>query len=313
MAEKILVALGGNTMIQSGQRGSVEQQAANLRKSLAGVAELIGNGHHLVITHGNGPQVGHILIRAEAGREKAYDLPLHICVAQSQGEIGYLIGQCLRELMSRNGIAREVSPLLTCTVVDQNDPMMRSPTKPIGPFYTDEEALRLRERGVDIVEDAHRGYRRIVPSPAPVRIIEADIIRRLFNNGVIVIAAGGGGIPVSVEQDGSMAGVDAVVDKDFASSLLARAIGVEKILDLTAVANVKLNFGSAEEKDILHMTAAEAKKYLSEGHFAPGSMAPKIEAAIQFLEGGGREVIITLPEKVLDAFQGKAGTHIYPA
>ncbi len=313
MAEKILVALGGNTMIKSGQEGGIEEQTANLRTSLAGVVELIREGHHCVITHGNGPQVGHILIRAEESRGKAYDLPLHVCVAQSQGEIGCLIGQCLQEMLHRNGIFREIAAIITRAVVDRNDPKMRSWTKPVGPFYTEKEATELRKRGFHIVEDAHRGYRRVVPSPVPVRIIEADIIRRLFDDGAIAIAAGGGGIPVSVEQEGSMAGVDAVVDKDLASSLLARAIGVERILDLTAVSNVKLNFGSPQEKDILSMTAEEARNYLSEGHFAPGSMAPKIEAAIGFLEHGGREVIVTLPEKALDAFKGDAGTHIYPA
>ncbi len=313
MAEKILVALGGNAMIKSGQPGSIQEQVENLRASLAGVVELIRAGHRLMITHGNGPQVGHILIRVEEGRGKAYDLPLHMCVAQSQGEIGYLISQCLQELLRTSGIVREAAAIVTCTVVDKKDPRMRSPTKPVGPFYTKEEAAGLRERGFHIIEDDHRGYRRVVPSPLPLRIVEFDVIRRLFDEGVIVIAAGGGGIPVSVEDDGSMVGVEAVVDKDLASSVLAWAVGVEKILDLTAVANVKLEFGSPQERDILRMTMAEAKGYLSEGQFAPGTMEPKIEAAIDFLEHGGREVIITLAENALDGFQGKAGTHIYPS
>ncbi|MBI4522311.1 MAG: carbamate kinase [Deltaproteobacteria bacterium] len=312
MAEKILVALGGNAMIKSGQRGTIQEQAANLQGSLAGVVDLIRSGHRIVITHGNGPQVGHILIRAEEGRGKAYDLPLDVCVAQSQGEIGYLIRQSLQELLRQNGIVREIAAIMTCTVVDRNDPRMKIPSKPVGPFYAREQAESLRARGFDIIEDAHRGYRHVVPSPLPQRILETEIIRRLFEDGVVVIAVGGGGIPVSIEQDGSLAGVEAVVDKDLASSLLASAIGVEKILDLTAVERVKLNFGLPDEQDLPRMTVAEAKHYLAEGHFEPGSMAPKIEAAIGFLERGGREVIITLPEKALKAYQGDAGTHIFP-
>lgn len=311
MNEKVLVALGGNALIKAGQKGTVEEQAANLRKSLAGVVELIKRGHRVVVTHGNGPQVGHILIRMEEARGKAYELPLDVCVAQSQGETGYLIQQSLQQLFHRNGIDRPIAAIVSRVVVDKNDPRMNAPSKPVGPFYTKDQARALKDRGFHIEEDAHRGYRRVVPSPMPLRIIEADVIQGLFDDGVVVIACGGGGIPVSLETDGSLVGVEAVVDKDLASSVLAAAIGVDTILDLTAVECVKLHFGSPDERNLETMTVADARKYLREGHFAPGSMGPKIEAAIRFLGQSGSEVIITLPEKALDAWDGRAGTHVY--
>ncbi len=310
MPEKMLVALGGNALVKAGQRGTVGEQAANLSASLVGVVELIKRGYRVVVTHGNGPQVGHILIRVEEARGKAYELPLDVCVAQSQGETGYLIQQGLQSLFRRDGIERSVAVIVTRTVVSREDPRMHAPSKPVGPFYTKDQAARLSGQGFHLVEDAHRGYRRVVPSPVPLRIVEADVIKRLFDEGVVVIACGGGGIPVSVEADGRLAGVEAVVDKDLASSVLASAIGAEMILDLTAVDSVKLDFGSPQEKTLESLTVAEAKKYLEEGHFAPGSMGPKIEAAINFLEQGGREVIITLPEKALAALDGRAGTRL---
>ena len=310
MPEKILVALGGNALVKAGQEGTVAEQAGNVRRALAGVVELIRQGHRVVIAHGNGPQVGHILIRAEEARGKAYDLPLDVCVAQSQGETGYLIQQGLEGLLHRSGIDRPVAVLVTRTVVSRDDPRMKTPSKPVGPFYTKDQGVRLSEQGFHLVEDAHRGYRRVVPSPVPLRIVEADIIRRFFEEGVVVIACGGGGIPVCVEADGTLTGVEAVVDKDLASSVLGAALGADVILDLTAVDGVKLDFGSPQERSLKTLTVAEAKKYLAEGHFAPGSMGPKIEAAIGFLEQGGREVIITLPERVLEAREGRAGTVI---
>jgi carbamate kinase len=311
MPEKILVALGGNALIKAGQRGTVEEQVANLRGALSGVVELVRRGHRVGITHGNGPQVGQILLRVEAARGKAYELPLDVCVAQSQGETGYLIQQGLQSLFCRNGIARPVAVVLTRTVVRRDDPRMNAPSKPVGPFYAEDQAARLRKQGLHVAEDAHRGYRRVVPSPVPIRIVEADVVKQLFDEGVAVIACGGGGIPVCVEADGTLAGVEAVVDKDLASGVLAVAIGADTILDLTAVDSVKLHFGSPQERSLETLTVAEAKKYLAEGHFAPGSMGPKIEAAIGFLERGGREVVITLPEKALAALEGRAGTHVY--
>ncbi len=310
MPEKILVALGGNALVKAGQQGTIAEQAGNLRQSLAGIVELIRQGHRVVITYGNGPQVGHILIRAEEARGKAYELPLDVCVAQSQGETGYLIQQGLQHLLHRSGIDRPVAVLVTRTVVSRDDPRMKTPSKPVGPFYTKDQAMRLSAQGFHITEDAHRGYRRVVPSPMPLRIVEADVIRRLFDGGVVVIACGGGGIPVCVEADGTLAGVEAVVDKDLASSVLGAALGADVILDLTAADGVKLDFGSPRERSLETLTVAEARKYLAEGHFASGSMGPKIEAAVGFLEQGGREVIITLPEKAIEALQGRAGTSV---
>lgn len=310
MSESILVALGGNALIKAGQEGTIQEQAANLDDTLTHVVELIRQEHRLVITHGNGPQVGHILIRVEEARGKAYDLPIDVCVAQSQGEIGYLIQQRLHSLLQRQKINRQVATVISRVVVDVNDPRMKNPSKPVGPFYTEEQMGELKKRGYCIAEDAHRGYRRMIPSPLPLRIVEADVIRQLCEHGTIVIAVGGGGVPVAVDQHGTLKGVEAVVDKDWSSSLLAHNIGVERMLNLTGVDYAKLHFESFREQNLETVTVRQAKQYLAEGHFLPGSMEPKIEAAIDFLENGGREVIITSPEKALQGFKGKTGTHV---
>jgi carbamate kinase len=309
----LLVALGGNALVKPEQSGSIPEQAATLRASLAGVVELIRRGYPMVITHGNGPQVGHILIRAELARGQAYDLPLDVCVAQSQGETGYLIQQALHNLLRDAGIDRPVVALISRVVVDPQDPRMQRPTKPIGPFYTRDQAAALKARGFWVVEDAHRGYRRVAPSPLPLRIVEAEIVKRLADEGAIVIALGGGGVPVSADADGHLMGVEAVVDKDLASSLLAATIGIKRILDLTSVDHVKLYFGTPAEQNLGRMTLAEAKTYLAAGHFEPGSMEPKIRAAIQFLEHGGQHVVITSPEHAIKGFEGRIGTQICPA
>lgn len=313
MSEPLLVALGGNALVKPGQSGSIKEQAATLRASLEGVAELIRRGHPLVITHGNGPQVGHILIRTEVSRGKAYDLPLDVCVAQSQGETGYLIQQTLHNLLRDAGLDRPIVALISRVVVDQHDPRMARPTKPIGPFYTSEQAVALTSRGCSVVEDARRGHRRVVPSPLPLRLVEAGIVKRLVDEGTIVIAVGGGGIPVCVDADGHLVGVEAVVDKDLASSVLAATVGIKRIIDLTSVDHVKLHFGSPAEQNLGRITLAEAKAYLSAGHFEPGSMEPKIQAAIQFLERGGQHVVITSPDHAIAGFEGRIGTQIRPA
>jgi carbamate kinase len=312
MAEKIIVAFGGNAILKKHQTGTIQEQFGNLEASLAGVVELVERGHALAITHGNGPQVGNVLIRAEAARGKAYDLPLEVCVAQSQGETGYLIQQCLQNALHRRQFRRSVVTVISQVVVSPDELRRQKPTKPIGPFYTKAEAHRLREQGLDLIEDAGRGYRRVVASPHPHHIIEQGVIKSLFHQGVIVIAVGGGGIPVTISSDGSLHGVAAVVDKDLATAALATAIGADKIIDLTGVERVKLNFGSPEERDLDRLTLSEAKKYLAEGQFPAGSMGPKIEAAIRFIERGGQEVIITQPELIIEAFDGRTGTHIYP-
>jgi carbamate kinase len=312
MAERILVALGGNALVRAGQRGTIQEQMANLDLAMAGIVPLIQRGCHVVITHGNGPQVGHILIRVEAARHQAYDLPLDVCVAQSQGETGYLIQQTLENLLRKHQIDRTVFAVLCRTVVDQHDPKLTNPSKPVGPYYSPEEALALKTQGWSLAEEAPHGFRRVVPSPEPIRIVETEAIQRLVGDGVIVIAVGGGGIPVSAETDGTLKGIEAVVDKDLASSQLAVTIGVERILDLTSVEFAKLHFNSPFEENLQTITVADAKKYLAEGHFAPGSMQPKIEAGIYFLEHGGREFIITHTEKALDGFEGRTGTHMVP-
>jgi carbamate kinase len=311
--DPLLVALGGNALVRPGQSGSIPEQAATLRASLAGIVELIRRGHPLVITHGNGPQVGHILIRAEVARGRAYDLPLDVCVAQSQGETGYLIQQTLHNLLRNAGIDRPITALISRVVVDKDDPRMQRPTKPVGPFYTGEQAVALKARGCSVVEDAHHGHRRVVPSPLPLRIVEAGIVQRLMDEGVIVIALGGGGVPVAVEPDGRLTGVEAVVDKDLASGVLAASIGITRILDLTSVDHVKLHFGSPAEQNLGRITVADAKAHLAAGHFEPGSMEPKIQAAIRFLEQGGQRVVITSPDHAVDGFEGRIGTQIRPA
>jgi len=312
MPELVVVALGGNALVRAGQRGTLAEQAANLAAGLAVVAELVARGCRALITHGNGPQVGHILLRAEAARGVAYDLPLDACVAQSQGETGYLIAQRLDAILRRAGIDIRVAAVVTRTVVDPDDPAFRAPTKPIGPFCTADEAEALRQRGVSVIEDAHRGVRRVVPSPAPLRIVEMEAIRTLAGAGAIVIAAGGGGIPVCDTADGALAGVEAVIDKDATAGLLATELGAARIIDLTSIEYVKAWFGMAQERSLERMSTGEARRYLAEGHFLPGSMQPKIEAAIGFLERGGREFIVTTPERAVDALDGRAGTHIFP-
>jgi carbamate kinase len=312
MSEKIVIALGGNALIRPHQAGTIEEQFANLEAGLDGIVELIQRGHDLVITHGNGPQVGNILLRAEAARGQAYDLPLDVCVAQSQGELGYLIQQSLQNVLRRRQLNHPVISVVSQVIVSQDELRWQKPTKPIGPFYTEGQAQLLKKQGHSIVQDAGRGFRRVVRSPAPLGIVEQDVIKKLFEQGVIVIAVGGGGIPVTVDEEGHLRGVAAVVDKDLASATLATAIGADKIVDLTSVEKVKLNYGKPEESDLDRLTVSEAKRYLADGQFPRGSMGPKIEASIQFLEHGGQQVIIANLEKLIEAFDGTTGTHLYP-
>ncbi len=312
MPDKLLVALGGNALVRSGESGTVVEQAANLERCLDGIVGVAESEARLVLTHGNGPQVGHILLRSEMARGHAYELPLDVCVAQSQGELGYLIQQTLERLLRKRGCNRPIVSVLSRTLVDKDDPRMTQPTKPIGPCYDKERARALEARGFTFVEEPQRGYRRVVPSPLPIRVLETEEIRRLFAAGVIVLAAGGGGIPVHRCEGGRLEGIDAVVDKDYASSVLAIALGVERLLDLTSVGHAKLNFGLPSEEDLTFLTTTDAKKFLAEGHFAPGSMAPKVEAAISFLEAGGQEAIIAHADEARAGLAGETGTHIYP-
>jgi len=298
-----VVALGGHTLLRAGEPASVAAQRDNLRRSLRLPAEIAAGGCRLAIVHGNGPQVGHALIRSEAARGKAYALPLDVCVAQTQGEIGYLIQDALDDLLRAAGVDRRVVTVITRSLVE--DRGADGPMKPIGPFYP------APPPGLSaVMEDAGRGYRRVVPSPRPVEIMEAPVLRTLFEQGVVVVAAGGGGIPVERKPGGAATGIEAVVDKDWAASVLALALGAGRILDLTAVDCVKLGFGGERERDVRHLTAAEARRHLEEGEFGAGSMRPKIEAALHFIEHGGGEVIITSPERAREALAGEAGTRI---
>lgn len=273
--------------------------------------ELARRGYRIIITHGNGPQVGSQLLRSEAGSSQTYELSLDVCVATTQGEIGYIMQTAIQSELRRKKMNFPVAGIITQVVVDKNDPAFLNPTKPIGPFYSAELAERKKiEMGWNVVEDASRGYRRVVPSPTPLDILEIDVIRECLEKGIIVIATGGGGIPVALTDYG-IEGIEAVIDKDKASSLLARKLGVEKFIISTGVQEVYLDFKLPTQRAIRNVSIDEIKKYLEEGHFREGSMKPKIEAAIDFIESGGEEVIITDPEHITGSLEGKAGTHIF--
>ncbi len=307
-----VVALGGNAITRKEEEDTIARQFANTRESLRGIVELIRDGFNLAVTHGNGPQVGNAILRVELARGKAPLLPLGVCVADTEGGMGYMIEQSLQNRLRKEGIRRDVVTIVTQVIVDRNDPSIKEPTKFIGQFYTRQEAKRhAKEKGWVVKEDRPKSWRRVVSSPIPLEIVEKKTIKSLVEKGVIVIAAGGGGVPVCVEKDGSLEGLDAVIDKDRASAVLARDIGAELLLILTEVEKVALNFGTLLQIDLDKLTVEEAKKYQKENHFPPGSMGPKIEAAIQFLESGGKEVIITSIPKAYDAVKKKtAGTRI---
>ncbi|MFH2203321.1 MAG: carbamate kinase [Elusimicrobiota bacterium] len=307
----VVMALGGNAIIQPGQKGTITEQFANTRTALAGVTSLIRMGYRVVITHGNGPQVGNRLLQSEAASKKVPDMPLGVLVADSQGGMGYMIQQSLQNLLWRRRMKRPVVTMLTQVLVDRKDPRLKKATKPIGPFFSPQEARPLmRKKGWIMKEDAGRGWRRLVPSPMPIKIVEHRTIKRLIKAGIIVIAAGGGGIPVVLEPNGDFEGVDVVVDKDLASTILAINAKAETLIITTGVDKVALNYNTPQQIELDRLTVKEAKRCLRQGHFPAGSMGPKIEASIMFLENGGSNVIITSPEKVLDAIRGKAGTHI---
>lgn len=311
MSKTAVVALGGNAITRKEVEDTIANQFSNTRSSLHGLIELIRREYRIAITHGNGPQVGNAILRVELARNKAPILPLGICVADTEGGMGYMISQSLFNRLHREKIAREVVTIITQIEVDQYDPELNKPSKYIGQFYTEQEAVLLQtDRGWTMKEDAHRGWRRVVASPIPRRIVEGNIIKRLVDEGVIVIAAGGGGIPVYVEKDGTLEGVDAVIDKDRASALLAHQIGAEILLILTGTEKVALNFGKPDQQLLDKLTVSQAEQYLQAGHFPAGSMGPKIEAAIDFIKMGGARVIITSIERASDAVFGNAGTVI---
>ena len=311
-----VVAIGGNSLIKDKNHQTVEDQYQAAKETTFHIADMIEAGWDVAIGHGNGPQVGFILRRSEIAHkvEGMHEVPLDVCGADSQGAIGYALQQTLQNELYRRGIQKPVATVVTQVLVDKDDPAFRNPTKPIGGFMDETEAkLRANDMGWSVVEDAGRGWRRVVASPLPKEVVELDSVSVLIERGVVVITVGGGGIPVVDAGEGQYQGTAAVIDKDFASSLLARLIHADLLLISTAVEKVALNFGKPDQKWIDRMTLAEAKQYLSEGtHFAKGSMAPKIQAIVWYLEAGGKQAIITNPENIGRALRGETGTLIVP-
>jgi carbamate kinase len=306
-----VVAIGGNSLIKDKAHRSVPDQYAAARETCVHIAGMIEQGWKVAIGHGNGPQVGFIMRRSELARHELHEVPLDFCGADTQGAIGYMLQQNLYNQFKQRGIHKQIATVVTQVLVDQNDPAFQNPSKPIGSFMEREEALhRAQTEGWDVVEDAGRGWRRVVASPIPQRVIERDVISTLVDNGVIVITVGGGGIPVVEDEHGQLVGTAAVIDKDYASSLLAQSIQADLFLISTAVEKVSLHFGKPNQTDLDRMTVAEAKGYIDEGHFAPGSMLPKINAILRFLEAGGKEALITNPENIERALAGETGTRI---
>ncbi len=315
MGKKAVIAIGGNSLIKDKKHTTVQDQYKAAQETCKHIADMIARGWDVAIGHGNGPQVGFILRRSEIAAKVAgmHEVPLDVCGADSQGAIGYALQQNLYNEFKKRGMQKAAATVVTQVLVDKNDPAFQNPTKPIGTFMEKEEAMRRAEEdGWTVVEDSGRGWRRVVASPIPKRIVELDAVKELLDAGIITITVGGGGIPVIEEEDGTLKGVAAVIDKDFASSLLAQSIGADLFLISTAVEKVYLNFNKPNQKAIDKMTVSEAKKYLEEGHFAKGSMEPKIRAIIWYLESGGKEAIITDPEHITAALEGKTGTHIIP-
>jgi len=308
---RILVALGGNAILQRQGKGTSEEQFDNVRKACRHLVGIIREGHRVVVTHGNGPQVGDILLKDDLAKDTLPQMPLDVCGAESQGMIGYMIQQSMRNELRRVGLDLQVTTVLTETVVDANDPAFRHPTKPVGPFYNASEAARLKEdRGWYLINDSERGYRRAVPSPMPLSIVQGQVVRELMDNGVVVIAAGGGGIPVTSGVESR--GVEAVIDKDLGAALLAKVVKAGVLMILTDVEKVYLNYTKPSQRPIDRMTVKECKKLLRQNQFPAGSMGPKIESAVAFLESGGDRVIITSLEMAEEALAGKAGTTIVP-
>jgi len=314
MTKKVaVVAIGGNSLIRDKHHQTVEDQQQAIRETADHIASLIQQEWNIVITHGNGPQVGYILRRSEIAHkvEGMHEVPLDVCGADTQGAIGYELQQALQNILFHRGIKKNVATIITQVLVDKNDPAFKKPSKPIGGFVEEKDAKLRIQQGWSMVEDAGRGWRRVVASPTPNEIVEFDSIKLLIDAGVVVIAAGGGGIPVVDIGEGEYRGIPAVIDKDFASSLLAINLAADLFIISTSVEKVALNFGTSDQKWIDKMSVAEAKKYLGEGvHFARGSMAPKIQAIVNFLEAGGAKAIITNPENISNAVQGITGTMI---
>ncbi|MDQ7030558.1 MAG: carbamate kinase [Ardenticatenia bacterium] len=307
-----VVAIGGNSLIRDADHTAVRYQWDAVRETARHIAEMVAEGWKVIVTHGNGPQVGFILRRNELAAHEVHTTPLDLIVADTQGAIGYMLQQALDNEFRRLGVVRQVITLVTQVLVDRDDPAFQAPSKPIGGFLTKEEAERFAADGWPVVEDAGRGWRRVVASPRPVRIVEEEAIRTAAEAGWVVIAVGGGGIPVVRNRKGELRGVAAVVDKDMASSLLARAVRADLFLISTGVEKVALFFNTPRQRHLDRATVAELRRYMAEGHFAPGSMLPKIQAVIEYIEAGGPRAIITDPPNMVRALRGEAGTHIGP-
>lgn len=307
-----VIALGGNSIIAKGQKGLVHEQFENVRRTVKPVAELISRGFNFIITHGNGPQVGNLLLQNELAREVVPETPLGMLDAMTCGSMGYMIEQCIQNALIERGLWRNVVTIPAQIIVDRFDPAMENPTKPIGPFYTEEQAKSLiQEKGWLLKEDAGRGWRRFVASPYPIDIVEKEAIRELLRQQYVLITGGGGGIPVSYNEDGTIGGVDCVIDKDLASMKLAIAVGARTLIIITGVPKVTLNFGKPHEKSLDRITLAQARHYFQDGHFPAGSMGPKMMAAIEFVQADpANRVIITNEDSLLAAIEGHEGTHI---
>ena len=309
----MLIAVGGNSLIRAGETGTIAEQRVNARRTAAAIVQLICAGYRLVVTHGNGPQVGAQLLRSERASDQVPGQTLDVCGAATQGEIGYLLSQSISDELAVAHLDVPVASLVTQTVVRADDPAMQHPTKPIGPFYSRQQAEeRGRQLGWQIVEDAARGYRRVVPSPEPVEIVELSVIRSLMSQGILVVACGGGGIPV-IRRGGELKGVEAVIDKDRASALLASQLQVDTFAISTDIPFVYLDYKKPTQQKLRNVSATELAAHYKAGHFPPGNMGPKVESALRFLQAGGKEVVITSYEYLAEAVGGSMGTRITPA
>ena len=309
MKKTVVVALGGNAILKPGQKGTIEEQMANVNNAAKNIVKLVKEGYEVVIAHGNGPQVGNLLLQNAAAREQVPAQPLYVCGAMSQGQIGYMIQQNIMNELRTEGIKKPVVTLLTQVVVDPADPAFQTPTKPVGAFYSEDEAKEGIQKGENWVEDSGRGWRKVVPSPRPIDVVELEEVRDLIKAGTIVISVGGGGIPVMRDEVGHLTGVEAVIDKDLASSLLARELNADILTIATDVANVAINFGKPDQVNLETITIEEAKSYAEEGQFGAGSMGPKVAAIMEFVESGGSGIITSL-DNLRDAVVDKKGTRI---
>lgn len=307
--KSVVLALGGNAILKPGQKGTLEEQMENVNGAAKNIVKLVKEGYEVVIAHGNGPQVGNILLQNAAARDQVPPMPLFVCGAESQGQIGYMIQQNIMNELKKEGIKKPVVTILTQVVVDPNDPAFKNPSKPVGAFYTEEEAKKGMADGESWVEDSGRGWRKVVASPRPIEVVELNQVKKLIEAGCIVVAIGGGGIPVMRDEKGLLFGVEAVIDKDLASSLLASELNADILTIATDVTNVAINFGKPDQENLGTITVAEARKYDEEGQFGEGSMGPKVQAIIEFVEGGGQGIITNLAN-LSRAVVGDEGTKI---